>query len=105
MATLLADIMFKECNSSFLRQPTGNKSFFLINVYRTVALGRYVALLWDEDGKSWCRHLPINDSVNFPWSFMFSCTEEMEEIMFPCLRAGKIRDRNGKKFHETGNCS
>ena len=60
MATVLADIMFRNCNSSLLRQHAGNQSFFSINVYRGAALGRCVALLWVEDGKSWYRQLSIN---------------------------------------------
>jgi hypothetical protein len=39
MATLLADIMFNECNSSFLRQHTENQFFFLINAYKAAASG------------------------------------------------------------------
>jgi len=43
----------------------------------------------------------MNDIVNLPWSFVFSCTQEIEEIIiFPCLRASKNGDRNSKKFHE-----
>ena len=66
MATVLADIMFRDCNSSLLRQYTGNQSFFSINVYTGAAFGRYVALMWVEDGKPWYRQLSINDIVNLP---------------------------------------
>lgn len=106
MATVLADIMFRNCNSSLLRQHAGNQSFFSINVYTGAALGRYVALLSVEDGMPWYRQLSINNTVNLSWSFVFSCTQEMEEIItFPCLRVGKNGDRNSKKFHERKTAS
>ena len=104
--TLLADIMFRDYNSSLLRQQTANQPLFSINVYTGAALGRvvtvYVGLLWVEEGKSWHRHLSNNDTVNLHWSFVFSCKQEMGEIIFPCLRVSKIGERNSKKFHETG---
>jgi hypothetical protein len=57
MGTLLAEIMFRNYNSSLLRQNTLNKSLFLIYIYTSAALGRvftnYVALLWVEDGQRW----------------------------------------------------
>jgi hypothetical protein len=53
MATVLADIMFRNCNSSLLKQHAKNQSFFLINVHTDAALGLYMALLWVEDGKPW----------------------------------------------------
>jgi hypothetical protein len=105
MATVLADIMFRDCNSSLLRQHAGNQCFFLINVYTGTALGRCVTLLWVEDGKPWSRQLSINGIVNLLWSFVFSCTQEMQEIIiFPCLRVSKNGDRNSKKFHEKESC-
>jgi hypothetical protein len=55
MATVLADIMFGDCNSSLLRQHAGKQYLFSINVYTGVALGCYVDLLWVEDGKPWYR--------------------------------------------------
>jgi len=49
--------------------------------------------------------LRVNNTVNLPWSFVFSCTQEMEEIItFPCLRVSKNGYRNSKKFHEKKNC-
>jgi len=51
MATVLADIMFRDCNSSLLRQHAGNQSSFSINIYTGAAVGRDMALLWVEDGK------------------------------------------------------
>ena len=86
MATVLADIMFRGCNSSLSRQHTRNQSLFWINIYTGAALGRYVALLWVEHGKPWYRQISINDNVYLPWGFVFSCTPEMEEIItFHCL--------------------
>jgi hypothetical protein len=94
MVSVLADITFRDCNSSLLRKHTGNQSFFSINVCSGAALGHYVALLWVEDGKPWYRHLSISDIVNLPWSFVFSCTQEMEEmIIFPFLRVSKDGER------------
>ena len=105
MTTVLADIMFRGCNSSLLRQHAGNQSFFSVNVCTVAVFGHYVALLWVEDGKPWYRQLSINDIVNLPWSFVFSCTQEMEEIIiFPCLRVSKNDDRNSKQFCEKESC-
>jgi hypothetical protein len=57
MGTLLEEIMFRNYNSSLLRQNTLNKSLFLIYVYTSADLGRvlmnFVALLWVEDGQHW----------------------------------------------------
>ena len=57
MGTLLEEIMFRNYNSSLLRQNTLNKSLFLIYVYTSADLGRvltnFVALLWVEDGQRW----------------------------------------------------
>ena len=54
MVTLLAEIMFRNHNSSLLRQYTANQSFFSIYVYAGMALRRvlmnYAALPWAEDG-------------------------------------------------------
>ena len=57
MATLLAEMMFRNYNSSLLRQHRVKESFFSIHEYTSATLGRvltnYVALLWVEYGQPW----------------------------------------------------
>jgi hypothetical protein len=54
MVTLFAEIMFRNHNSSLLRQHTANQSFCAIHVYAGMALRQvlmnYAALPWVENG-------------------------------------------------------